>query len=125
MYATKVSDTNAYDASLAQLHPHMTNWLTSVEVPMWEMFLLRLRHLQQKLPSFEKLVQRHPYVVIGNVVRGLSIGDQRWAEAQAKHQMQINKQIHIQNTNRERNKLDKQVQNTKAQMWYLDLIIGD
>ena len=36
MYANKVSDTNAYDASLAQLHPHMTNWLTSVEVPMWK-----------------------------------------------------------------------------------------
>ena len=36
MYANKVSGTNAYDASLAQLHPHMTNWMTSIEVPMWK-----------------------------------------------------------------------------------------
>ena len=77
MYANKVSDTNAYDASLAQLHPHMTNWLTSVEVPMW-----KIQIQMQKIQT-----QIHPHqghAKLADISRSANVGNvspEAWTSA--------------------------------------------
>ena len=79
MYANKVSDTNAYDASLAQLHPHMTNWLTSVEVPMWK--------IQIQMQKIQTQIHPRPHqghAKLADISRSANVGNvspEAWTSA--------------------------------------------